>query len=104
MRYQKWSGGKYKIYCYSQDKSKSHLARGGACDNVKIFADEPEKIVLDDIFSLKYEEKDGDNVEADILDVLEKTKISVKKKLSRLYELYSESDDDVLIDEINRRK
>ena len=36
--------------------------------------------------------------------MLEKTKIGVKKKLSRLYELYSESDDDVLIEEINRRK
>ncbi len=104
MRYQKWSGGKYKIYCYSQDKSKSHLARGSVCDNVKIFADELEKIVLDDIFSLKYEEKEGKNAETDILDVLEKTKISVKKKLSRLYELYSDSDDDVLVGEIKRRK
>lgn len=104
MRYQKWSGGKYKIYCYSQDKSKSHLAKDGVCDNVKVSADELEKIVLDDIFSLKFEEKDGENADVDILDVLEKNKNAVKKKLSRLYELYSEDDDDVLIDEINRRK
>ena len=104
MRYQKWSGGKYKIYCYSQDKSKSHLAKDGACDNVKIAADELEKIVLDDIFSLKYKENKGKNTEADILEVLEKTKNAVKKKLSRLYELYSEGDDDILIEEINRRK
>ncbi len=104
MRYQKWSGGKYKIYCYSQDKSKPHLARDSACDNIKVDADELEKIVLDDIFSLKYEEKNGKSDETDILDVLEKTKSGIKKKLSRLYELYSEADDDVLKDEINRRK
>ena len=36
--------------------------------------------------------------------MLEKTKNAVKKKLSRLYELYSEGDDDILIEEINRRK
>ncbi len=104
MRYQKWSGGKYKIYCYSQDKSKPHLSKGSVCDNIRVDADELEKIVLEDIFSLKYEEKNGRSDETDILDVLEKTKISIKKKLSRLYELYSEADDDVLKDEINRRK
>ncbi len=104
MRYQKWSGGKYKIYCYSQDKSKPHLSKGSACDNIKVDAEELEKIVLDDIFSLRYEEKNGLSGETDILDVLEKTKTGIKKKLSRLYELYSEADDDVLKDEINRRK
>lgn len=104
MRYQKWSGGKYKIYCYSQDRSKPHLSMGVHCDNAKISAEELEKIVLNDIFSLKYEDKKGEELKADILDVLEKNKTALKKKLSRLYELYSDGDDDVLINEINRRK
>ena len=104
MRYQKWSDGKYKIYCYSRDSSKTHLHKGAKCDNVRISAEELEKTVINDVFSLKYEEKTAQEDSTDVLEVLEKTRTSLRRRLSRLYELYSNAEDDVLLEEINRLK
>lgn len=50
MRYQKWSGGVYKIYCYSQDVSKSHIGVDVKCDNTRTDAEELEAAVLEDLF------------------------------------------------------
>ena len=102
MRYQKWGRG-YKIYCYSQDTSKVHLCGGYVCDNEKTDAEKLEKAVLDDLFSLT-PDKSGDNVKNDTVSALTAAKNGLRKRLSRLYSLYSSSDDDVLIESINELK
>lgn len=107
MRYQKWSGGRYKIYCYSQDKSKKHLCKNENCDNGKIWADELEKIVLGDLFSLKLDGDSlpeyGEKLRRDTLSVLKETEERLKKQLKRLYELYAEGDD-LLLSAIDEKK
>ncbi len=103
MRYQKWSGGKYKIYCYSQDKGKKHIA-SHRCDNIKTDAEELEKEVLSDLFGLCCKKYEGVSTDADVLKILENTVNSYKKRLLRLYDLYSSAQDDLLLSEINRKK
>ncbi len=108
MRYQKWNDGRYKIYCYSQDTSKTHLSKGTRCNNAKIWAHELEDAVLNDLFSLKYKENENVNPGEDLLKILSDTQKSIKRKISRLYELYANKEeneeDDILIEEINRQK
>ncbi len=103
MRYQKWSGGEYKIYCYSKDSSKTHLSPGGDCGNARIDASELENVVLSDLFSLSYE-SGSDNDGVDALKILENTVELCKKRLSRLYDLYSSAEDEILLNEIKRKK
>lgn len=103
MRYQKWSGGEYKIYCYSKDKAKTHLSKGGDCGNARIDASELENTVLSDLFSLSYKNDESDNG-VDALKILENTVLNCKKRLSRLYDLYSSAEDEILLDEIKRKK
>ncbi|MFA6948116.1 MAG: recombinase family protein, partial [Eubacteriales bacterium] len=99
MRYQKWGARGYKIYCYSQDSAKTHLARGdGECDNEKIWADEVENAVLSDFFRMSGEtvkrgERGGDGVEG----LLIQRRASVQRRLRNLYNLYSTSEDDALM-------
>ncbi len=103
MRYQKWSGGKYKIYCYSQDNSKTHIA-SNRCDNTKTDAEELEQEVLRDLFGLCCKKYEGVQTDADVIKILENTVSSYKKRLIRLYDLYSQAQDDLLLSEINRKK
>ncbi len=103
MRYQKWSGGKYKIYCYSQDPGKGHIANK-PCDNIKTDAVELEGEVLKDLFGLCCKKYEGVQTDTDMLKILENTVNSYKKRLVRLYDLYSTAQDDLLLGEINRKK
>lgn len=103
MRYQKWSGGEYKIYCYSKDKAKTHLSKGEDCGNARIDASELENTVLSDLFSLSYKNDESNNG-TDALKILENTVLNCKKRLSRLYALYSSAEDEILLDEIKRKK
>ncbi len=103
MRYQKWSGGKYKIYCYSQDSSKTHIA-SMPCDNTKTDAEELEQEVLKDLFGLCCKKYEGVQTDADVLKILENTVLNYKKRLLRLYDLYAAAEDELLLSEINRKK
>ncbi len=104
MRYQKWSGGKYKIYCYSQDKSKAHIGGDIRCDNTKTDADELEREVLSDLFSMKVlEEKSGEEKDG-VLSALISNRENLKRRLSRLYTLYSDDRDDTLLSVIEDLK
>ena len=100
MRYQKWSGGKYKIYCYSQDVSKSHLGGGVKCDNTKTDADELEREVLSDLFSMKILDEKSEKKD-DFLSSLLKNKENLKRRLTRLYALYSDASDDALLSAVD---
>lgn len=106
MRYQKWGKSGYKIYCYSQDKGKSHLAKGSKCNNIKVWADEVEEAVIGDLFSMsKKEIEDNGRKKEGRLDVLINSDIDkLNKKLKNLYNLYGDSGDDALKETINQVK
>lgn len=103
MRYQKWGKSGYKIVCYSRDKSKPHLVKSESCENETFWADEIEDLVLKDIFSLnlKSAEKPKSSLsENNVLKILSLRKEELEKKLKKLYILFSESDDDILLETI----
>ncbi len=106
MRYQKWGKSGYKIYCYSQDKGKPHLSRSDECDNHKIWAHELEDIVTEDLFRMAHKRVSGEieEVEASDIEILKGRREGAVKRLKRLYKLYAQSDDSVLIETINEVK
>ena len=104
MRYQKW-GRRHdcKIVCYSQDKSKPHLVKDADCDNFKHWAGDVESIVTNDLFSFALKQKQIDDAETTtqgVLDILKNRYDEESKKLKRLYNLYSEGDNDILLEAI----
>jgi site-specific DNA recombinase len=107
MRYQKWGNKGYKIYCYSQDSGKRHLAKTGEpCGNIKLWADELESVVIDDLFSVareRIENEDGVN-ETDITETLKKQYDNTYRQLKALYNLYAESEDRTLLETINEKR
>ncbi len=107
MRYQKWGKSDIKIYCYSQQKSKVNLIKDSNCDNHKINSDELESIVLLDLFK-KINKTEPINQtlykRSDILNVLQKQYDITAAKIKRLYNVYSTSADDLLLDVIEDTK
>ena len=104
MRYQKWGKqGDCKIVCYSQDKSKPHLVKDYNCDNSKQWAADIESIIINDLFSFALKQKQVDNVKAttrSVLEILQSRYDEESRKLKRLYNLYSEGDNDILLEAI----
>ena len=103
MRYQKWGPNKWKIVCYSRQKSKQYLVKDPNCDNEYVSAETIERGVLDAVFSAsrKYAsdtEKVITSLSAD--ELLKQQHEQESKKLKRLYTLYSVSDDDILLETI----
>lgn len=98
MRYQKWSNGKHRIYCYSRDSSFYYLPNYNPnCNNSLEWADNIEKQVEDEVLKIslnlsshKPKEKES------CLDILNKQLEKEKTKLKRLYNLYAEGNDTVL--------
>lgn len=106
MRYQKWGKGGYKIVCYSRDKAKRHLVKSSDCKN-KLFWDfEIEDIILKDLFSAKLKKTNilPEKEKKSPLTMLNENKAILENKLKRLYLLYSEDENDVLLKTINEVK
>lgn len=105
MRYQKWGKDKLKIVCYSKDKSKTHLIKDENCDNPPVDAFMLEGIVTEDLFSFSLKkEADISETTLNLSDILKEKYEQNTKKLKRLYDLYSKSEDDILLDSINELK
>lgn len=109
MRYQKWGKAGCKLICYSQQKSKKYLIKDKNCPQKRIWAYEIEDAVLNYIFSLKEEtpeeiEENNFVLKTDVLSEMMNNKSSIEKKIKRLYNLYAESDDDILLETINEQK
>ncbi len=102
VRYQKWGKKGYRLVCYSQQKSKPYLIHDPDCTLKRYWADEVEKEVLHDLFSLKLE-KQRKKKAASLDNGLLKKKERLEKRLIRLYELYSDGDD-ALIEVIKKIK
>ena len=103
MRYQRWGKAGDKIYCYSQDKGKPHLAVSGPCDNEKIWADELEETVLSDLFAMTSREIGGESGEMasrGLGELLTGQIGKLERKLKNLYHLYGDSGDETLTETI----
>lgn len=104
MRYQKWGKRGCKLCCYSLEKNKPYLVKDENCTNEKVWADEVEKAVTEDLLSLSYEIGKSKIPEADIEKTLLLKKEQCEKKLKRLYRLFSEGEDDTLVSAIKEAK
>ena len=107
MHYQKWGKKGSKFVCYSQQSSKPYLVKDPNCDQEKYWVDDIEREVINRIFLLKeqeHKEKDKKIEDTNVIDVLNTQKKEVEKKIKRLYNLYAESDDDILLDTIQENK
>ena len=104
MRYQKWGNKGCKLICYSQQKSKKYLIKDPDCDQEKILADEIEGYVVNALFQFadNYEPSKTESlIEKDKLTLLYNQKNELSKKLKRLYNIYAEQDDDMLLETIS---
>lgn len=110
MRYQKWGSDKVKVYCYSQQISKPNLIKDPDCDNMKIDAKELERAVIEDLFamsdSISAEEgclSDSNN-RASGIKVLQEKYDMISAKIKRLYNLYAENGDMLLLETIKENQ
>lgn len=106
MRYQKWGNKGAKLVCYSQQTSKHYLVKDPDCEQDKLWADEVEDVVVQRLLLLKEEKKETTPVEygSSTIELLTYQKEEIEKKIRRLYNLYSESTDDLLLETINENK
>jgi site-specific DNA recombinase len=103
MRYIKWGKAGYKLMCYSKEKSKQYLVRDPNCDNESVWADEIEATVIEDLFRMTNvtaeETSEQETVEA--ADILPERVDTLAKKLKRLYDLYAEDGNEILLSSIH---
>jgi len=99
MRYQKWGSAGCKIVCYSQDKSKPHLVRDEHCDNARLWAEDLEQAVRDDLFSFASGRQKGSPLpeKQNILALLKRQHEETSRKIKRLYHLFAEEQNDLLL-------
>lgn len=102
MRYQKWGNAGNKLVCYSQQISKPYLVKDPDCDNETVWAEDIEKAVVKDLMEMTADEiHAGEEKPATLSETLEKKKSALELKLRRLYELYAEAGNAVLLGSIN---
>lgn len=107
LRYIRWGKAGYKLICYSHDTSKLYMRKDENCEYEPVWAEQVEKAVLNDLFHISANMNIGAFEESDYEDPIETltSRISqVEVKIKRLYNLYAESDDDLLFDAIEENK
>lgn len=108
MRYQRWGKDGLKIYCYSQQKSRPKLIKDPNCDNEKVNAYELEEIVLKNLFSytkkIKSTVAETTSPNTSAIEVFKKKYDTLVGKIKRLYNLYAESGDTILLQTIEENK
>ena len=107
MRYQKWGKNDCKITCYSNDKHKPHLVKDPNCDNLKLWASDVEDLIIKNLFEYSYKQSNstlGNITNIRLIDMLHDQYNAVTTKLKRLYNLYSENGDEILLQTINSVK
>ena len=108
MRYQKWGKNGNKLVCYSQQSSKPYLVKDPNCDQEKIWADEIENVVINSLFEFADNYKPSETeselfTQNDTITLLYEQQNLLTKKLKKLYNIYSDSDDnnDALLETIS---
>jgi Site-specific recombinases, DNA invertase Pin homologs len=106
-RYQKWGKQDYKVYCYSQDKGKPHLTKNVQCDNIKVWANDVESVVISDLFKMArtiINDESDDTQSENIAGILERQYELTAKKIKNLYNLYAQNEDDLLLQTIEENQ
>lgn len=106
LRYQKWGKAGAKCVCYSQQSTKKYLIKDADCDQEKLWAEDIEEVVLKRIFSLQTrEEKEKDSpFKSSVIDALHDQIAELEKKVKRLYNLYAETENALLLETINENQ
>ena len=109
MRYQKWGKTGLKIYCYSQQRSKQNLVKDPNCDNRRYDAAEVEALVVEDVLRLTDrldagQLPPGQKLQQDALAAARSRCESLTAKIKRLYNLYAETEDAVLLETIRENQ
>ncbi len=111
MRYQKWGADKVKVYCYSQQTSKLNLVKDPNCDNPRYDAEDLEKIVVEDVLRMADKVKADDKIVPKSNDsrragikILQEKYDTISAKIKRLYNLYAESEDKILLETIKENQ
>lgn len=106
MRYQNWGKTGYKFVCYSQQKSKKYLIKDPDCDNQRPWCDDIEEVVINALFSFSTNIKDEDDIApaTNVADSFHRQYNDTAIKLKRLYNLYAESGDELLLETIKENK
>ncbi|WP_434311348.1 recombinase family protein [Hominifimenecus sp. rT4P-3] len=106
MRYQKWGKKGHKLVCYSRQGSKPYLIRDPDCTQEYVWADEVEAAVTEDLFRFSAEKtlESGAETEKGVLELLKGQLAHAEKKLKRLYSLYSEGEDDALLEIVREQR
>jgi site-specific DNA recombinase len=102
MRYINWGNGRgCKIGCYSQQKSKEYLIKDPNCNNKRQNAEDIEIIVIKHLFSAITKIPDKDNkIQISMLEAMEQQRLVLINKVKRLYNLYGENNNDLLLETI----
>ena len=106
MHYQSWGKGKKKIGCYSRSKSKSYLIKDPNCPQTYYDPELIEGAILNEVFRFVMEIKINTMYSTSNYDMyeLQKNLEALEVKIKRLYGLYAESSDELLLDTINEMK
>lgn len=107
MRYQRWGKDGLKIYCYSQQKTKTNLIKDPDCDNDKYDAYDIEDIIIKDLFKKTagiYNSGIINDFKVSAENVLLQRYDILSAKIKRLYNLYAESEDILLLETIEENK
>jgi site-specific DNA recombinase len=99
MHYQSWGKGKAKIVCYSQQSYKPNLVKDPDCDQIRLWREDLEEVVIRDLFSfpvmLKNNQlQDHSSTMTNNLTNLKQQRKLIENKISRLYDLYAEDTED----------
>ena len=102
MRYQKWGKAGYKLVCYSQQKAKPYLVRDPDCANESVWAHDIEQAVVADLMAMTAKEIQTPKEENPLsaVEALGRKKIQLEAKLRRLYDLYAEEGNSILLESI----
>ena len=103
MRYMKWGGDRWKIACYTKAKDKRYMSKMKDCDSDYVWADDVEKIIIDDLFNISIKLQNN-KMEQSVIDPLERIKKEIenkKEQIKRVMILYTEQSDTIPEDIFN---
>lgn len=108
MRYMKWGKQGYKLVCYSRMKSKPYLVKDPDCPSMTYDAAKVEAKVMEYVFKAAADfinhtasPPTEDQTPPVISTVLQERYDTLANKLKRLYKLYAEAPNEILLGSIN---
>lgn len=103
MRYLRWGKGGYKLRCYSQDKSKSYMSQGIACNSPAVWAEQVEQLVAEDFHHISLDFSQQDPAPS-LQGILQQEIAQQEQRLKRLYRLYGQSQEETLASVISQEQ